>query len=147
MTCRRERGAAWYVFGYGSLLHPDSLRRTLPAVDLAGCIPVAEEGLDALRARERRYAPRPIAVEPYPPWPVPGAPVLAFLGREEFTQPDDVARGLLSAAYRDVVVTGAHRWDQQVPGFAADFHASTDLPGADRVRVLHRQDRSTAREA
>src|SRR5699024_11226874 len=40
-------GPTRYVFGYGSLLHPDSLRRTLPEVDLDACIPA--QAADLLR--------------------------------------------------------------------------------------------------
>ena len=184
-----------YVFGYGSLLHPDSLRRTLPEVDLAACvparaagllrcfdvafpndgsqqdkayydadgsrparvllcnlrpspaahvngvcIPVDAAGLDALRVRERRYAPQPIAVEPYPGWPHPEGEVLAFLGRAEFTRPDDVSRGLLSSRYRDVLVAGAQHWDGHVRSFGADFRESTRFPPAERIRPLQRVD-------
>lgn len=184
-----------HVFGYGSLLHPESLRRTLPEVDLTACvparavgfercfdvafpndgsqvdkayydtdgarpprvllcnlrprrgarangvcIPVSTDGLAALRARERRYAPRPVAVEPYPGWPAPEGEVLAFLGRAEFTRPDDVSRGLLSARYRGVVVAGAQHWDRRVRGFGADFRATTHLPEPEQVRPLQRVD-------
>ncbi|WP_277050028.1 gamma-glutamylcyclotransferase family protein [Ruania albidiflava] len=184
-----------YVFGYGSLLHPESLRRTLSEMDLDACIParaaglvrcfdvafpndgsqqdkayydtdgsrpprvllanlrpqtgvsangvclpVDADGLDALRARERRYAPRQIAVEPYPGWPAPEGVVLAFLGQAEFTRPDDVSRGLLSSRYRDLVVTGAQHWEGQVRGFGADFHASTHLPPAEQIHTLQRVD-------
>src|SRR5690625_2010343 len=56
--------------------------RPSPAAQVNGvCIPVDAAGLDALRARERRYAPQQIAVEPYPGWPHPECEVLAFLGR------------------------------------------------------------------
>ena len=191
-------GPTRYVFGYGSLLHPGSLRRTLPEVDLDACIParaadllrcfdvafpndgsqqdkayydtdgsrpsrvllcnlrpsptarvngvcipVAADDLDALCDRERRYAPQQIAVEPYPGWPHPEAEVLAFLGRAEFTRPDDVSRGLLSSRYRDLVATGAQHWDRQVRGFGADFHASTHLPSAEQIHPLQRVDLAT----
>ncbi|WP_157612459.1 gamma-glutamylcyclotransferase family protein [Ruania albidiflava] len=195
---RARRPVVAYVFGYGSLLHPDSLRRTLPEVDLDACIPARAAGLlrcfdvafpndgsqqdkayydtggsrpsrvllcnlrpsptarvngvcipvdaddlDALRARERRYAPQQIAVEPYPGWPHPEAEVLAFLGRAEFTRPDDVSRGLLSSRYREVVVTGAQHWEGQVRSFGADFRESTGFPPAEQIHPLQRVDLAT----
>lgn len=109
------------------------------------CIPVGPGELAALRDRERRYMPTDITqfVVPYAGHPAPVGRVLAFLGRTEFTGAEDVARGLLSAAYRDTILAGAAYWDQRVPGFAADFHAGTDLPAPDRVQLVRQVDLRT----
>lgn len=186
-----------YVFGYGSLLHPRSLHRTLPEIEpldcipgtargmvrcfdvafpndgsqpdkayfaadglrpprillcnlrpSAGrgangiCIPVTARELDALRDRERRYSAADITelVTTYSTHPTPLGPVLAFLGRTEFTGPADVGRGVLSADYRDTILSGVDYWDQHVAGFAEDFHTGTQLPPTDRVQRLRRVD-------
>src|SRR5699024_11916290 len=118
-------------------------RPSPPARAHGVCIPVDADDLDAPRDRERRYAPQQIAVEPYPGRPHPEAEVLAFLGRAEFTQPDDVSRGLLSSRYREVVVTGAQHWEGQVRGFGADFHAGTRFPPAEQIHALQRVDLAT----
>ena len=185
------------VFGYGSLLEPRSLHRTLPEIDLADCVPAIAEGLSrcfslafpndgsqrdkayysadgdrpprillcdlrpdpgrrvngicipvgpgelaALRARERRYTATDITelVTAYPDHPAPVGRILAFLGRPEFTEAEDVAQGVLSAAYRDTILAGAAYWQQRVAGFAADFHTSTDLPAQHRIQPVRRVD-------
>lgn len=185
------------VFGYGSLLEPGSLHRTLPELDPADCVPALAEGLSrvfgvafpndgsqadkayyaadghrpprillcdlrpapgrrvngiclpmgpgelaALRDRERRYTATDITalVTPYPGYPAPAGRVLAFLGRPEFTAAEDVAQGVLSAAYWDTILAGAAYWQQRVTGFAADFHSSTVLPAQHRIQSVRRVD-------
>lgn len=185
------------VFGYGSLLEPRSLHRTLPEIDLADCVPAIAEGLvrcfgvafpndgsqadkayyaadghrpprillcnlrpdpgrrangicipvrpaelAALRDRERRYWATDVTevVAPYSGHPAPVGRILAFLGRTEFTEAEDVAQGVLSAAYRDTILAGATYWQQRVAGFAADFHTSTDLPAQHRIQPVRRVD-------
>ena len=194
---RGQAPPSTWVFGYGSLLDPRSLQRTVPEVDPQHCIPAAAEGLvrcfdvafpndgsqsdkayyaadgrrpprillgnlrpgagrsangvcipvgpgelAALRDRERRYTTTDIThlVAPYSPHPAPAGRVLAFLGRTEFTDAADVARGVLSAEYWDTILAGAAYWDQRVPSFAADFHAGTCAPAPERVERLRRVD-------
>lgn len=201
MTMKRE-----LVFAYGSLLCPRSLRRTLPDVEIASCIPARASGyvrswsvafpndgsqpdksyrsddgskpdvvlfvdletsdgsaartaangvlipmerdrINRLADRERRYEREDVspAIAVYPAFEdrMRGFEprVTAFVGRPEFTRPEDVRRGVVSREYRDSLDEGVAFWDRRVEGFEADFAAST-VRRPDRVVDLVRIDRS-----
>lgn len=181
-----------HVFTYGSLLDPESLRSTLPRVDIGACIParasgftrvfdvafpndgsqgdkayflpggarppavlmcnlrhaprgsvngvlipVDDEALNLLRARELRYDVVDLshAVTPYPGSWGNLAGVLGFVGKPEFLGTDGVA----ARTYIDTIHRGAAHWDAHVDGFLPELLASTQMP--EQIVDLERVDR------
>jgi hypothetical protein len=102
-------------------------------------VPVDDTRLRQLRARELRYAVRDCTAAIESRASEVGR-VLAFVGRPSYTDPSDVARGVVARAYLDLIQDGARSWDERHPGFLRDFHAGTVLPDADRVVALARFD-------
>ena len=174
-----------FVFVYGSLLWPASLRSTLPSARLdacvpalcrgvvrdfdvafpndgtqrdksymdAGwrrprtvlfanlkhhprratnglCVPVDEHDLRRLRRRELRYDLQELTgtVTPYEGCGTVDRPVVAFLGKPAFTDPDRVPGGVVPMAYLRLIESGARHWSGRCPGFLSDYHASTRPP-------------------
>lgn len=90
------------------------------------CRRVAADRLAELDFREQGYARVPVegALDPYPGHALArGLPCYAYLD----LQPDPAAAPV-SRAYYDMGRRGAQAIDAQVPGFAADFAASTRVP-------------------
>ncbi|MEZ5118373.1 MAG: gamma-glutamylcyclotransferase family protein [Candidatus Nanopelagicales bacterium] len=108
-------------------------------------VPVSDEQLGALRARERRYGL--VTVPARTDTASSSRPVLTFVGAESFTAPRDVRAGVVAASYLNLLVDGAQFWEQRHPGFLDEFHASTRMP-ADAVALrrvdLAGQHRGTA---
>lgn len=106
------------------------------------CVPVGTRELAALEHRERRYLLTDLTgfVAPYAGAGVITGPVLAFVGRAEFTSARAVARGFVSMGYLRTVQAGAAYWDRAVPGFENDFVATTRMPSARQLRPLTRVD-------
>ncbi len=104
------------------------------------CIPVCADDLAALRDRERRYSLVDVTarVRPYPGHRPLHGPVLAFVGRPQFTRPEDVAAGVAPHEYVESIERGAVHWEGRCAGFLADFAASTEPPAA--VAALIRVD-------
>ena len=105
-------------------------------------IPVTESDLHRLTDRERRYelidVTESILVALNDSAPM--GPVWVFVGRREFTRPDDVRRGVLSAEYLEMMVTGVTHWDSRNPGFAHQFERSTTPLTALKTARLERID-------
>lgn len=106
------------------------------------CVPVGTRELAALEHRERRYRLTDLTgfVAPYPGAGVITGPVVAFVGRAEFTSTRAVARGFVSMGYLRTVQAGAAYWDRAIPGFEGDFVATTRMPSARQIRPLTRID-------
>jgi len=100
-------------------------------------VPVSDAQLEALCERERRYnlvagsARTDTAASP--------RPILTFVGADPFTATEDVRAGVVAASYLNLLVDGAHFWEQRHPGFLDEFHASTQIP-TDTVVALRRVD-------
>lgn len=105
-------------------------------------VPVDAADLRRLMVRERRYALVDVTdrVQPYPGWATSRARVAVFIGRPRFTVPAAASIGIASSAYLAIIEQGVREWDRRCPGFAADYAASTRLPGADRIAPLRRVD-------
>ena len=187
-----------YIFAYGSLLDPDSLRSTLPDIDIDSLIPArllsyvrtwdvafpndgsqgdkayfdldksrppvvlvvnlsvstsvtAVNGilvpvdvgeLSRLRNRELRYDLINVSAktELYASSERPRLSVSTFVARDEFTQPADVARGLVPKSYMDSVLAGVSFWDERCSGFADDFQKSTVPMPEEKIAILDRVD-------
>ena len=64
-------------------------------------------------------------------------PILTFVGADPFTATEDVRARVVAASYLNLLVDGAHFWEQRHPGFLDEFHASTQIP-TDTVVALRR---------
>lgn len=108
------------------------------------CLPLDDVALEALRRRELRYDLVDVTslTSPYPAARADlSGRVVTFIGKRQFTQPDDVARGVVSDEYLGTVEGGATYWDQRYPGFADDYRETTESPDRSRVVRLTRVDR------
>jgi hypothetical protein len=103
-------------------------------------LPVAEGDVERLVDRERRYDLVDVSpsVRPYDAWAAPAAPILAFVGRPQFTDPDSVDRGVLGTDYAGTIESGVAAWARRCPGFDRDFAASTRTPPRERIVPLRR---------
>lgn len=104
-------------------------------------IPVTRSDLQGLLIRELRYELVDVTsrVRLWD-WAPPAHPVTTFLGRAQFTHPQDVAAGVIPAAYLQSIQAGTRFWERRARGFDAAFAASTLHPPPDRVRSLTRFD-------
>lgn len=109
-------------------------------------LPVSRAGLDRLRRRELRYDAVDVTAR-VRLWDGgrPSLPVIAFIGKPEFTRPADVAAGLVPFAYLEAIRAGVRFWDSRARGFAAAYAVSTREPPPERVRSLTRFDRTATR--
>lgn len=106
-------------------------------------VPVGAGDLERLRRRELRYdlieasgVARPPAA-PAGPGPVR---VGVFVGKPAFTRPQDLARGVVAAAYRRRIEEGVAFWEARCPGFRRGYTDSTELSAALRTVELRRVD-------
>lgn len=98
------------------------------------CIPVSTSEVEVLKGRELRYDVVDVSdliVDPLNQLRAPE--VVAFVGRSEFTKPEDVALGVVSQEYWGTIQDGQSHWERRHPGFQADFQATTETP----ERVVH----------
>ena len=62
--------------------------------------------------------------------------VYAFVGREEFTRPEDVRRGVISLDYNRTIERGVTHWGALIAGFEADYKRSTFFTKAPIVNLV-----------
>lgn len=124
----------------GVVLFANLRRAAAPTATNGVLLPVEEGDLDRLAARERRYEVVDVTdqVRPYETWPEPEEPVVAFVGRAEFTALDAVAAGVLDTGYLATIASGVAEWAARCAPFARDFGTSTQLPAAARLVPLQR---------
>jgi hypothetical protein len=120
--------------------------RPAPRQEVNGiCLPLDEVALEALRRRELRYDLADVT-ELTSPYPAARATlsgrIVTFVGKERFTRPADVIRGVVPAEYLESVEGGAAYWDQRYPGFADDYRETTESLDPSRVVTLTRIDRT-----
>lgn len=136
----------WYADDRGQrparILFADA--RPDPASTANGILlPVSPTGFRQLERRELRYDAVEITGR-VRLWDGsrPSLPVTAFIGKAEFTEPADVAAGLVPLAYLESIRAGVRFWDSRTHGFAAAYAASTREPPPERVRPITRFDRT-----
>ena len=106
-------------------------------------VPLADGDLDRLARREGRYDPVDVRTRVRLPPAAPRAAlgsVMTFLGKPRFTRPEDVAQGLLPAAYLRRIEAGVAFWEARAPGFGLDYRGSTDATSSIPTAELRRVD-------
>ena len=78
--------------------------------------------MSRLKKRELRYDLVDVTdkTELYDSADRPKFSVTTFLGRGEFKQPDNVARGVVPKSYMDSILVGVSFWEERCSGFADD---------------------------
>ena len=109
-------------------------------------VPVEDDELSRLRKRELRYHLVDITehFEPYAEareqLKLRRYRASGFVGREVFTQEEDVKRGVIPRSYMDTVLRGVSFWEERARGFEGDYHASTIIPPETEITPLRRVD-------
>ncbi len=106
-------------------------------------VPMGDGELERLRQRELRYGLVDVtdAVRFRSALPTHSqGRVGVFVGRPAFTRPEDVARGVVAAAYRRRIERGVAFWEARWPGFLRGYSDSTDSDPTLAVVELRRVD-------